>query len=158
MNYKQMIMPSEVGPLYLVACEKGLSGVFWKKQKDTPMTDGKSEHLEVFQKTIQQLTEYFAGTRQEFDLVLAPMGTDFQKKVWNELLKIPYGKTCSYKDIATRLKDPNACRAVGAANGKNPISIIVPCHRVVGANGALTGYAGSVPVKKMLLDLEQRPH
>lgn len=103
-----------------------------------------------------QLTQYFAGERREFDLPLANDGTEFQKKVWSELQRIPYGETASYGDIARRLGyEPGISRAVGAANGANPIPIVVPCHRVIGANGTLTGYAGGLERKKMLLDLEQ---
>lgn len=104
----------------------------------------------------EQLTQYFAGERTEFDLPLASDGTEFQKKVWAELQRIPYGETASYGDIARRLGyEPGISRAVGAANGANPIPIVVPCHRVIGANGSLTGYAGGLDRKKTLLDLER---
>jgi len=101
-----------------------------------------------------QLQEYFAGKRKVFDLELAPSGTDFQKKVWQALLKIPYGKTATYKEIAAAIGHPKAARAVGMACNKNPIAIIIPCHRVVGSNGSLTGYAGGLEMKKRLLELE----
>ncbi|MDP6968053.1 MAG: methylated-DNA--[protein]-cysteine S-methyltransferase [Gammaproteobacteria bacterium] len=102
----------------------------------------------------QQLTEYFAGRRQSFDLLLSPMGTEFQCQVWQQLQQIPYGSVCSYGDIAEAIGRPKACRAVGAANGQNPIPIIIPCHRVIGANGQLTGFSGGLSVKAHLLTLE----
>ena len=108
----------------------------------------------LLQDTMRQLQEYFAGTRKSFSIPLDLQGTDFQKKVWNVLLSIPYGETRSYSDIARAIGKPDAVRAVGAANGRNPLSIIVPCHRVIGQNGSLTGYAGGLEIKKMLLDLE----
>jgi methylated-DNA-[protein]-cysteine S-methyltransferase len=103
-----------------------------------------------------QLKAYFAGKLIEFDLPLAPQGTDFQQQVWLELLRIPYGKTTTYGEIARRLGDVQATRAVGAANGRNPLPIVVPCHRVVGANGDLTGFGGGLPTKRFLLDHEQK--
>ncbi|HEV8435862.1 MAG TPA: methylated-DNA--[protein]-cysteine S-methyltransferase [Thermoanaerobaculia bacterium] len=104
---------------------------------------------------IEQLNEYFAGTRREFDLPLAPRGTAFQLACWNELQRIAYGTTISYSELARRIAKPNAVRAVGAANGANPIPIIIPCHRVIGANGTLTGYGGGLHIKRALLALEQ---
>lgn len=101
-----------------------------------------------------QLEEYFAGLRTEFELTLAPIGTAFQKSVWHELCKVPYGKTESYQYIADQLNNTKAVRAVGAANGKNPIAIVVPCHRIIGKNGSLTGYAGGLSRKAALLELE----
>lgn len=109
----------------------------------------------VLEKAAQQLREYFAGTRTVFDLPLAPEGTDFQTSVWKALTGIPYGRTWSYKDLAQAVDSPKGYRAVGAANGKNPIWIIIPCHRVINENGALGGYAGGLEVKKRLLALEQ---
>jgi methylated-DNA-[protein]-cysteine S-methyltransferase len=103
-----------------------------------------------------QLREYFSGSRREFDVKLSPRGTEFQRAVWNELLRVPYGTTISYGELARRIGRPDAVRAVGAANGANPIPIIVPCHRVIGANGTLTGYGGGLDRKRWLLDLEQR--
>jgi methylated-DNA-[protein]-cysteine S-methyltransferase len=105
---------------------------------------------------IEQLRAYFAGELREFTLPLAPDGTSFQLRVWNELTRIPYGETISYRELADRIGNPKACRAVGLANGSNPIAIIVPCHRVIGANGKLTGYGGGLPVKEKLLALESR--
>lgn len=104
----------------------------------------------------KQLSEYFGGKRKVFDLPICPQGTEFCQRVWEELVKIPYGETCSYADIAKRIGAPKACRAVGGANNKNPIMIIVPCHRVVGSGGGLVGYACGVDVKKALLELEKR--
>lgn len=109
----------------------------------------------LIKKAYDQLDEYFKGIRKSFDLPLAPKGTEFQKKVWNALLKIPYGSTCSYKDIAVMIGNEKACRAVGGANNKNPIFIIIPCHRVIGTNGSLVGYGAGLDLKKRLLDLEQ---
>jgi methylated-DNA-[protein]-cysteine S-methyltransferase len=108
----------------------------------------------VLAETARQLAEYFAGRRQAFDLPLAPRGTGFQERVWRALLAIPFGATCSYRDIAASIGRPAACRAVGAANGKNPIAIIVPCHRVIGADRSLTGYGGGLPAKRWLLSHE----
>lgn len=109
---------------------------------------------ELLAPAVTQLREYLAGTRREFDLRLAPTGSDFQKQVWAALCEIPFGETRSYGQIAARLGVPNASRAVGRANATNPISIIVPCHRVIGSNGTLTGYAGGLPVKRWLLEHE----
>ncbi|WP_373997969.1 methylated-DNA--[protein]-cysteine S-methyltransferase [Bdellovibrio bacteriovorus] len=155
---KQFLMKSSVGPLHIVASEKGLQGIFWKKQ-DLPLdalNDVKHPAVPFILKTQKQIEEYLKGERQEFDVALDIIGTDFQKKVWEHLQKIPYGKTCSYKEIAVALGDANASRAVGTANGKNPISIIVPCHRVISSDGTLGGYAGGLPTKSFLLNLEQR--
>ena len=109
-----------------------------------------------FVETKRQLDEYFAGSLRDFTLPLAPKGRAFQKLVWAELLRIPCGETCSYGELARRLGNPNASRAVGLANGRNPISIIVPCHRVIGASGRLTGYGGGIEQKEMLLALERK--
>lgn len=103
-----------------------------------------------------QLGEYFLGKRIDFDIPLKPLGTDFQLSVWKALTQIPYGQTCSYKDIAYAINNEKSCRAVGMANNRNPISFIIPCHRVIGANGKLVGYGGGLPIKSALLDLEKR--
>ncbi len=105
---------------------------------------------------VRQLRAYFAGELERFDLTLAPEGTPFQLSVWNRLYEIPYGDTISYGELARRVGNPNASRAVGLANGSNPISIVVPCHRVIGSNGKLTGYGGGLPIKEKLLALERR--
>ena len=114
------------------------------------------DEVPLIKKTFQQLTEYFAGRRKKFDLPLNPQGTDFQQSVWETLRTIPFGETCGYKDVAVMVGNPKACRAVGMANNRNPIAIIIPCHRVIGRNGSLTGYAGGLRVKQYLLDLEAR--
>lgn len=125
----------------------------------TKIQFGKTENMgmesTLAKKAYKQFWEYFQGKRREFNLPLEMKGTEFQKKVWQELLKIPYGCTCSYKDIAIRIGNEKAVRAVGGANNKNPLMIVVPCHRVVGISGALTGYACGLNVKKYLLDLER---
>lgn len=110
----------------------------------------------LLRKTEQELEEYFEGKRKEFDLPLHLHGTEFQKKVWEALRKIPYGETCSYLDIARMVGNPKACRAVGGANHRNPVMILVPCHRVIGADGSLTGYGGGLGVKQYLLELEKK--
>lgn len=110
----------------------------------------------LLKKAHQQLEEYFQGQRQKFDLPLSPQGTDFQKKVWQALQTIPYGQTATYKEIAIKAGSPKGSRAVGMANNKNPIGIIIPCHRVIGTNGTLTGYAGGLELKQQLLDLESK--
>jgi methylated-DNA-[protein]-cysteine S-methyltransferase len=109
----------------------------------------------LISEAVKQLTEYFSGTRKIFDLPVHPAGTEFQQKVWNELLRIPYGQTVSYGQIAANIANPKASRAVGGANHCNPVSVVIPCHRVIGANGQLTGYGGGLEMKKMLLDLER---
>ena len=114
------------------------------------------ENMAGFREVLSQLEEYFAGNRQAFDLPLAPRGTAFQEKVWEELCRIPYGATASYGEIALRIGNPKACRAVGMANSKNPIPIIIPCHRIIGKDGSLTGFGGGLPIKKQLLDLERQ--
>jgi methylated-DNA-[protein]-cysteine S-methyltransferase len=115
-----------------------------------------TEDHACFVAAIRQLQEYFAGRRRSFALKLSPEGTEFQKAVWNELQNIPYGETISYKTLADRIGKPQAVRAVGAANGANPIPIIIPCHRVIGHDGGLTGFGGGLPLKKRLLELESR--
>lgn len=118
-------------------------------------TEGDMIETPLIKRAYRQLSEYFLGERQVFDLPINPVGTEFQKKVWHELVKIPYGKTVSYKDIAIAVGNEKASRAVGMANNKNKILIIIPCHRVIGKNGSLTGYAGGLTVKKYLLNLER---
>ncbi|WP_176595867.1 MULTISPECIES: methylated-DNA--[protein]-cysteine S-methyltransferase [Sphingobium] len=159
MNYAYRTMASPVGELTLVASAKGLAAVLW--ENDVPgrvKLDPRApaDDHSVLEEAGRQLGEYFAGQREAFDLPLDFKGTDFQKSVWAALLTIPFGETRSYADIASQIGKPSACRAVGAANGRNPISIIAPCHRVVGANGALTGFAGGLKAKRYLLGLEGR--
>jgi methylated-DNA-[protein]-cysteine S-methyltransferase len=151
------IMPSPVGRLKLVASDKGLAAILW--QNDDPKRvrleiAGKDDAHPVLVETRRQLGEYFAGKRTAFNVKLDFSGTDFQKKVWRALLAIPFGQTRSYGQIAKAVGKPAAMRAVGAANGRNPISIIAPCHRVIGANGKLTGFAGGLKAKAQLLTLE----
>ena len=150
---------SPVGRLTLVASDLGLRAILWPN--DDPrrvpgLADAKKGTSPIIEATIGQLDGYFAGTRHEFDLPLDPEGTEFQQSVWQVLRSIPYGETMSYGEQATVLGDPNKARAVGTANGRNPISIVVPCHRVIGANGSLTGFAGGMKAKKFLLDLEKK--
>lgn len=150
-----MKIETKIGPLYLVASAHALHGVHWHKQ-NIPMIDGDSGAEEIYlKKAAKQLADYLDGTRQEFDLELEAEGTDFQKKVWRELAKIPYGETRSYKEIAALVKNSKACRAVGTANGRNPISIIVPCHRVIASDATMGGYAGGLSIKEKLLTLER---
>lgn len=154
---KQWLMKTSLVPLYLVASEKGLCGIFWKRQ-EAPFAaslDGADPCSRWLATTVRQLGEYFEGSRREFDLTFDIGGTDFQRAVWKELSRIPYGETRSYSDIARRLRNEKAVRAVGTANGRNPLSIVVPCHRVIAANGTLGGYAGGLDVKRRLLGLER---
>jgi methylated-DNA-[protein]-cysteine S-methyltransferase len=151
------IIESPVGTLLLGMKPGGLSHLLFDDGR-TPVRIDQLWKREpsAFHDVRAQLDDYFAGTLQTFDVTLAPNGTDFQRVVWRELSTIGYGETTSYGHIARRVADVSASRAVGAANGQNPISIIVPCHRVIGANGSLTGYGGGLPRKRFLLDLEQR--
>ena len=146
---------SLIGDLYLVASEKGLKGVYWQKQP-YQFHDYKNEKINyILSQTEKQLSEYFSGHRREFNLDLDIVGTPFQKKVWNQLLKIPYGTTFSYLEISKQIDNEKAFRAVGNANGKNPFCIIIPCHRVIASDGSLGGYAGGVDRKIKLLNLEK---
>lgn len=152
-------VPSPVGLLTVVASESGVRAVLWPADdpKRVPLGEAAAdaEHP-VLACAAEQLAEYFDGSRQEFDVPLDPVGTDFQQSAWRALRTIPYGETVSYGEQAERMGDKRKARAVGAANGRNPISIIVPCHRVVGANGSLTGFAGGIDTKAWLLDHEAR--
>ena len=157
MEYVYMLMGSPVGELKLVARASRLAAILWQNDKPTRVRLGsmvEDHDSAVLIETRRQLTEYFAGTRQQFDVALDFAGTEFQKEVWNALLTIPFGESRSYSEIARQIGRPMAVRAVGAANGKNPISIIAPCHRVIGASGALTGFAGGLQAKETLLALE----
>jgi methylated-DNA-[protein]-cysteine S-methyltransferase len=147
-------MESPIGQLRLAADAEGLREVHILGNGEaaepwTPKTD-------VLAEAIRQLEEYFQGTRATFDLPLTPEGTDFQRRVWVTLAGIPAGKTISYQELARRLGDPKCIRAAGMANGKNPIAIIIPCHRVIGSDGSLVGYAGGLPAKQWLLDHERK--
>ena len=159
MTYHYKLMPSPVGELTLVARDGKLSAILWEVERANRVRLGElieANDSPVLRETERQLKEYFAGTRNQFELELDFTGTDFQKQVWQALLTIPFGETRSYSQIAEQIGNPNAVRAVGAANGRNPISIIAPCHRVVGASGGLTGFAGGLEAKQYLLTLEDR--
>ena len=160
MNYDDVTythMDSPVGPILLARVEAGLTHILFQNTKyPAKMHDHWREDATGLHDAIAQLRAYFAGKRVGFDLPLAPGGTPFQKKVWDALCEIPCGETRSYGQLAVSLGVPHASRAVGAANGRNPIAIVVPCHRVIGANGTLTGYAGGLNIKKALLEHEAR--
>jgi methylated-DNA-[protein]-cysteine S-methyltransferase len=158
--YYSKVVASPVGPLKLVASEKGLAAILWKN--DSPRRVRLDNVVEdatnpILLETERQLGEYFAGHRKAFDLQLDFAGTEFQRRVWAALLTIPFGETRSYAQIAKQIGSPEAVRAVGAANGRNPISIIAPCHRVIGSSGQLTGFAGGLETKARLLALEAAP-
>lgn len=151
------MIPSPVGELKLVATDAALVAVLWHTSK--PIRFGSETLVEnnghpILRKTEQQLNEYFAGKRRSFEIPLELRGTEFQKHVWEALLAIPFGETRAYLDLAQQLGNPNATRAVGAANGRNPIPIIVPCHRVIGSSGKLVGFGGGLDRKELLLKLE----
>ena len=155
------VVDSPVGPLTLVATDGVLAGLYMTEQRHRPPGEvfgepAEDPHGAPFAAAAAQLREYFAGARTAYDLELAMYGTEFQRRVWAALQDIPYGQTVSYGQLADRLGQPLASRAVGLANGKNPIGIIVPCHRVVGAGGGLTGYGGGIERKRFLLAHEQR--
>jgi methylated-DNA-[protein]-cysteine S-methyltransferase len=157
MTFTYRYIDSPVGQLKLVANGPRLAAILWEHERPNrvllgPMSE--AQNSEILDRAEQQLAEYFAGTRDRFDLDLDFHGTEFQKKVWQALLTIPFGETRSYLDIATQIGNPAAVRAVGAANGKNPISIVAPCHRVIGRSGSLTGFAGGLEAKALLLTLE----
>ncbi|MFW1950750.1 methylated-DNA--[protein]-cysteine S-methyltransferase [Acinetobacter beijerinckii] len=158
MQMVYMYMDSPVGALKLVAHDQALVAVMWDNEDHKRVRLAElieSPQHSMLHKVKQQLEQYFAGQRQQFDLPLDFQGTDFQQQVWRALLTIPYGETRSYKEIALQIGNTKAVRAVGAANGKNPISIIAPCHRVIGSSGALVGFAGGLDKKQILLNLEQ---
>jgi methylated-DNA-[protein]-cysteine S-methyltransferase len=157
-TYYSKAIPTPVGRLTLVASDAGLAAVLWENDspRRVPLSvTGEDPKHPVLREAERQLKEYFAGKRTSFDLPLDFHGTDFQKRVWRALLKIPFGETRSYAQIAHALGKPTAMRAVGAANGRNPISIIAPCHRVIGKDGTLTGFAGGLKAKAHLLALER---
>ncbi|MCE1270194.1 MAG: methylated-DNA--[protein]-cysteine S-methyltransferase [Acinetobacter sp.] len=158
MQLVYMYMDSPVGALKLVAHDHALVAVMWDNEdhKRVRLAELIEDHQHpMLLRVKKQLEQYFAGQRQQFDLPLDFKGTDFQQQVWQTLLTIPYGETRSYKEIAIQIGNEKAVRAVGAANGKNPISIIAPCHRVIGSSGALVGFAGGLDKKQILLSLEQ---
>lgn len=148
-------MDTPIGVLTLAADEHGLRRIdFPPPHGPSPGADWQTGSSDVLLEAQRQLGEYFAGKRLHFDLPLSPRGTDFQRAVWSTLAEIPYGGTWSYRDLAERIGKPTAMRAVGAANGRNPLPIVLPCHRVIGANGSLTGFGGGLPTKQFLLKLE----
>lgn len=148
----QIQLVTEVKNILLKGDEAGVSEIVFVDEAEAK--EMLTEIPVELQKAKQQLQDYFAGKRQVFDFALAPQGTSFQKKVWNELKNIPFGKTISYLDLAKRLGDPKVIRAAASANGKNPLPIVIPCHRVIGSDGSLTGYAGGLWRKKWLLEHE----
>jgi methylated-DNA-[protein]-cysteine S-methyltransferase len=155
---EHVILPSPIGPLTLVAEAGQLTGLYMDAQQhrpgdDTIGTPG-DPGTEPFAAAVRQLAAYFAGQLTEFDLPLAPAGTEFQRRVWAALQTIPYGQTWSYGQLADKLGNASASRAVGLANGRNPIALVIPCHRVIGSDGSLTGYGGGLDRKRFLLDLE----
>ncbi|MDR6205036.1 methylated-DNA-[protein]-cysteine S-methyltransferase [Paraburkholderia sp. GV068] len=157
MTYAYKLMDSPVGQLKLVARGDRLTAILWENDKPNRVRLGElvlADDRPILLETERQLHEYFAGNRDAFDLALDFQGTEFQKKVWAALLTIPFGQTRTYAQIAAQIGNVNAVRAVGAANGRNPVSIVAPCHRVIGASGNLTGFAGGLANKMLLLALE----
>jgi methylated-DNA-[protein]-cysteine S-methyltransferase len=160
--FHTVTMDSPVGELRLVASEQGLRAILWGAEDAERIASIDTDELiegttPILDLAVTQLEEYFDGTRREFDLPLDPLGTPFQQSAWMVLRTIPYGQTISYGQQALQLGDPNKARAVGAANGKNPLSIVVPCHRVIGSTGQLTGFAAGLDIKSWLLDHERQP-
>jgi len=158
MSLAYKMIHSPVGNLKLVASDKGLVAILWQNEKlsRVPLNELLEDTVHpILLDTERELGEYFAGKRRTFSVPLDMRGTSFQKNVWQALLAIPFGETRSYGQLAKQLGNPQAMRAVGAANGRNPISIIVPCHRVIGSSGKLTGFAGGLETKAYLLNLEE---
>ena len=154
MLYRELDSP--IGPLLLAGDEYGIRYLLFGngRRRTTPAAAWMPDR-DTLEEPARQLSAYFAGTLRNFELALAPEGTPFQRAVWNELQRIPYGETISYAELAKRIGNPKAVRAVGLANGSNPIAIVIPCHRVIGATGALVGYGGGLPSKQALLALER---
>jgi methylated-DNA-[protein]-cysteine S-methyltransferase len=156
MSIAYTTIDSPVGPLLLAASDAGLHAIEFSRSRHPVPRGGdwrEGDHL-LLHEARRQLDEYFAGRRRGFDLPLAPQGTGFQREVWRALATIPYGETVSYAQLAARVGRPKAMRAVGAANGRNPLPIVLPCHRVIGADGSLTGFGGGLDAKRFLLELE----
>lgn len=157
---RHALMNSPAGPLQIVASERGISGIYWENHSHPPGPEVLGERLPsldtdaLISQCATELAEYFSGTRKEFEVPLDAQGTEFQHRVWDQLSRIPCGESRSYGQLALVLGDAKLTRAVGAANGRNPISIIVPCHRVIGSDRSLTGYAGGLEAKLFLLRLE----
>ncbi len=150
-------LESPIGTLLLAGDSEGLRQITFSHNGSPARPDpGWQEDPSELVEVVRQLRAYFAGELESFNLSVTPDGTPFQQRVWSELLKIPYGETISYGELARRIGSPNASRAVGLANGSNPIPIVIPCHRVIGSNGKLTGYGGGLPIKEKLLALEKR--
>lgn len=155
-GFAYTIMPSPLGDLLLVVSDEGLAGVYTSGHAGGPIvTDGWRRDPAPLAEAQRQLDAYFARELEDFDLPLAPRGTEWQLRVWEALRGVPYATTTSYREIAGRVGAPSASRAVGHANGRNPLSIVVPCHRIIGAAGALTGYGGGLERKRWLLDHER---
>jgi len=147
------VIATPVGPLAIGACERGLTSIRFGAGEGDAVCGNAGDHR-LLDMTVRQLDEYFSGSRRDFDLPLMLKGTGFQMEVWRLLMDIPYGATISYGELARRLGNPGAVRAVGLANNRNPLPIVVPCHRVIGADGSLTGYGGGLAIKEALLALE----
>lgn len=153
---RHTVWDSPIGPLTVVDEDGALAGLYMHEQRHLPAPSSFGARDDAVQPLLrEQLDAYFAGELSEFTVPLAPRGTPFQTAVWAALREVPYGTTCTYGDLAATIGRPTAVRAVGAANGRNPICLVVPCHRVIGSAGALTGYAGGVQRKQLLLDLER---
>ncbi len=149
-------MPSPIGPLTVVHDGEALIRLAMSPPGQLDAKELGERSGEAFGDAVQQLGEYFAGERTSFDLPLRPVGSDFELAVWSELRRIPYGETRSYGYVAKAVGEPGGAQAVGAANGRNPLAVLVPCHRVIGADGSLVGFGGGLPRKRFLIDLEQR--
>ena len=156
MSRTHTAVPSPIGPLTLVADDGVLVRLAMSPPARFPDVELGERSDEGFAEAVRQLGEYFAGERTAFDLPLRPVGSGFELAVWDQLTRIPYGETRSYGYVATAIGEPGGAQAVGAANGRNPLAIVVPCHRVIGADGSLVGFGGGLPRKRFLLDLEQR--
>jgi methylated-DNA-[protein]-cysteine S-methyltransferase len=152
----QIKFRSSLGDIFICATDRAVTGILWKQREDISLTrQNKGKAYLLAQTAKKQTEEYLQGERVDFNFPIQIQGTQFQEKVWKMLMKIPYGKTWTYADLANKIKNPKAVRAVGMANGRNALSIVIPCHRVIGKSGRLTGYAGGVDIKKKLLELEQ---
>ncbi len=158
MDKRQMSLKTVIGELWLVGTATGLQEVRWDRHPSAEAVRlcDNDPVVKILRQACEELQEYLAGKRTRFDVPLIPEGTSFQQRVWAELRRIPYGKTVSYREIAARIGKPNAARAVGTANGRNPLTVVVPCHRVIAADGALGGYSGGLDRKARLLALEAR--